>query len=206
MKKTLIALSVLMSASSFAAPMDVTMPAADSHDAASAQVVWKAELPTVMAGKWVTLKGEGGYDIAEGKFVVNNDGTFSSETPVVLELHYWNETTGEVGDIVSTGDAYVDGSSAALSKLGTVAYTTSDVTFTSALGADVSGMKALVSANDVIMSPTVPKDSSALGITGEHVTSWKIESAPTNSLDVMAGDTIEAKAVVSVDLAFAAAS
>ena len=157
MKKTLIALSILISASSIAAPMDHTKPGVGEKDGASVGITWKADLPTVLPGKWVTFTGAAGGPITAGAFTIQPDGSFETDEPVVIELHYWNSGNtsegikDEVGDIVATGDEYAtvpDGSA-----LGDVKYSVGDVTFASELGADVSGLKAEVTAKGTALAP-----------------------------------------------------
>ncbi len=210
MKKTLLVLSMMMSASSFAAGMDADWaagaggPTGADTDSASAKIDWVADLPTTISGKWVTLKGQDGYDIAPGVIEFAADGTFATTTPVKLELRYWDPATGKVGDIVSVGDKYAD-ASATPDKvaLNTVTYTALPITFTSALGADVSGLAADITANGVTVVPNAATDASAISITSEHKSEWAISSRSTSVFtDAMAGDTITASGQVTVDLDF----
>ncbi|TCN88489.1 hypothetical protein EDB65_102276 [Vibrio crassostreae] len=202
MKKTLLVLSLLASTSVFADPMTVTTPTAAESDSASAAIDWVAELPLLMPGKWVTFKGEGGGDIKHGAFTINRDGTFSTDKPVVLELRYWDESTGDVGDPVVITDEYSAGT-VAIDK---IQYQISDVTFTSTSGADVSGMSAQILEKDKEVNSGAVLDSSILGLTGDQTTSWSIQNRTGGELtEVIPGDVITAAAVVTVDLDFAAA-
>ena len=205
MKKTLIALSILISASSIAAPMDHTKPGVGEKDGASVGITWKADLPTVLPGKWVTFTGAAGGPITAGAFTIQPDGSFATDEPVVIELHYWNSGNtsegikDEVGDIVATGDEYA---STPATALGDVQYSVGDVTFASELGADVSGLKAEVTANGTALAP---RELSDLGIAGEHVTNWSIANAPGSAFtNKLPGDKITAAAMVSVDIEFVA--
>ncbi|GAM71213.1 hypothetical protein JCM19236_5861 [Vibrio sp. JCM 19236] len=129
------------SVSSFAAPLTWTdAPTDGAVDSTTAGIEWVSELPTVMPGKWITFTGAGGAPLKAGAFTIEADGSFATDQTVALEVHYYDETTAEVGDLINLTDA-VDGAAVKITK---VDYTIGDVMFESEKGADVSGVKAII--------------------------------------------------------------
>lgn len=96
MKKTMTTLAIAglcaMSAGAFAAT-----------DSAHAVVTWSGSVPGVLPGNTITITGLGKGAIASGTLNVEADGTFASQTAVILESHSFDDTLPEadqIGDLV----------------------------------------------------------------------------------------------------------
>ncbi|WIG83643.1 hypothetical protein KFZ68_17295 [Photobacterium damselae] len=96
MKKTMTTLAIAglcaMSAGAFAAT-----------DSAHAVVTWTGTVPGVLPGNTITITGLGKGAIPNGVLNVETDGTFASQTAVILESHSFDDTLPEaeqIGDLV----------------------------------------------------------------------------------------------------------
>ncbi|GAM71216.1 hypothetical protein JCM19236_5864 [Vibrio sp. JCM 19236] len=217
LSRVLIASAMLVgSSSTFAADLPWTpdpimpswsdAPEAGDTDAATAGVKWISELPTIMAGKWITFTGENGAPLKSGKFSIESDGSFKTEQGVALEVHYYDSDTAEVGELIK-----VVGDSSATVGVSEVQYTIGDVSFESEKGADVSKVKAIIKqgpnpSTAQIVSPNIANDYSALGLDKESAgqTFWNITSGTSDVFtERVPGDKITASALVTVDVEFA---
>ncbi|EJM7853155.1 hypothetical protein ACOKWQ_000972 [Vibrio parahaemolyticus] len=181
-----------------------TPPTAGDRDAASAEIEFIAEVPTIMAGKWMTFTGEAGGALDAGKFEVQGDGQFATTDPVVLELHWYDPDTNATGDLISD-EAFGETDKA---KIGSLTYTVSKVDFVSETAlSDVSDAEALVKVDGHIIQEEMPMDSATM-LANPAVTSWTIEnkSAATVFGHIAAGDSISATATVTADVAYITAS
>ncbi|MGR5435715.1 hypothetical protein [Vibrio owensii] len=183
-----------------------TPPTAGDRDAASAAIEFVAEVPTIMAGKWMTFTGEAGGALDAGKFEVQADGQFATTDPVVLELHWYDPDTNATGELVSD-EAFGTTDKA---KIGSLTYTVSKVDFTSATAmSDVDDAEALVKVDGKIIKEEMPFDpmDPSTKLDNAAVTSWTIENktAATVFGHIAAGDSISATATVTADVAYVAA-
>lgn len=176
-------------------------------DSTSGTVTWVSKVPTIVSGKWVTFTGEGGEPLKDGKFSIEANGAFSTDSPVVLEVHYYDSVTGETGDLV-TADA--DGPSTGL-YVSSLEYTVGDVYFESEKGADVDSVVAIlkqgeVPSSAVIVDSNVKYSYSDIGIKDKSQagkTFWSISSGPADVFETrIPGDKITASALVTVDIGF----
>lgn len=211
MKKTLLTIALMaVSASSIAAPLASwgdDLPTDGDTDVSTASISWVSELPTILSGEWVTFTGEGGAPLKDGTFSIEANGSFNTDEPVALEVHYYNSTTGETGDLISVGEDLGKGNG-----INAVNYIIGDVSFTSEKGADVSDVKAIIKQGSdlstaTIVEPNVKYAYSDLSLTDADAgkTNWNITSGHADVFDTrIPGDVITASALVTVDLEFAA--
>ncbi|WP_297478249.1 hypothetical protein [uncultured Photobacterium sp.] len=96
MKKTITTLAIVglcaMSAGAFA-----------KTDTAHAVVTWSGTVPGVLPGNTLTITGLGKGAIPNGVLNVEADGTFASQTAVILESHTFDDSLAEdkqIGDLV----------------------------------------------------------------------------------------------------------
>lgn len=206
LKKTLVCFAVIASFSAMSSPMDWTgvAPVAGESDSASAAIEFVAAVPTILDGKWVTFTGESKGTLESGHFDVDVDGQFSTSKPVVLELHYYDPISAEIGDIVSFDDKLGGIAGFGGVKISKLTYQVTDFDFTAnSPTTDLSNAEANIKVNNVLVKPNTSIDSSELGANPAQ-TSWEIsnKSMATVIGHVTAGDTISAKATVTADLDF----
>lgn len=195
MKKVILAglVSSIVSSAVFAAPaQEAQAPVAGDHDTTSATLTWKADVPVIIPGAWVTFTGEGGsMKLKNGDMNIEADGSFVS-TPIKLELHTYDDLTQTPGDLIVIGDDQFSGST-----VESISYTVKEPTFESLKDTDVSNVDAKVNLEGtaVAIDTSIPSDKT--------VTTWNLEGSNIESM--VGGDTITARTVVLADVAFAAA-
>ncbi|HIF9184279.1 TPA: hypothetical protein ACX6S1_003497 [Photobacterium damselae] len=168
-------------------------------DTTSASVSWEANVPTVMPGKWITFRGEGGSDLKPSTMEVKADGSFVAE-PVKLELWYYDADTKAPISIVTAGSAAPGTAGTGVGGKGVganaVKYSVEEVSFTAG-SSDVSTAEATVTLDGTeVIAGGAPVDSS------NYTTAWNIEPK-TNINKVVAGDNIQAQTLVTAEVAFA---
>lgn len=162
-------------------------------DSSSAAIQWVANIPVVVSGEFITFTGDNSGPIKDGMLDIQANGKFSS-TPVLLELRYHDDKTGDIGTGLIVGE---DASGLGLVKANTITYRVSTVQLTSKLDNDLSGTQAQVLMNN---SPV----SSNVDIVGTDTDSWKTSNKPGSGIeDAVAGDTVTATTVVYADVIFA---
>lgn len=206
LKTSCLLLGAMSSFCALSAPIDWSeSPVDGSTDSASAAIQFEASVPTILDGQWVTFTGESGGTLKSGHFDVSADGQFSTSTPVVLELHYYDPVSTETGDMVSLDDKLGGIAGFGGVKISKLAYQVTDIDFVAeSPSTDVSTAEANIKVNDVLVTPNTEIDSSLLGSIPAQ-TSWDIsnKSKATVFGHVAAGDTISATATVTADLDFA---
>ncbi|HIF9373439.1 TPA: hypothetical protein ACX6RV_001292 [Photobacterium damselae] len=201
MKKLTLASLVLatMSTGVFAAPVS------GSSDTTSATLTWKADVPTVVPGQWVTFTGEGAGALADGNLQIEPTGAFTS-TAVKVELRDYDASTGEIGEgvVVGTAGTVSGGTPSAIN------YVIEEPTITSSdVSHDLSSVKAQIKettgnigtlkADDVVSYGAKYSVTTANG----WATSWTINNAPgTGITNLTAGEEITATAIIRADIEF----
>ncbi|HIF9137619.1 TPA: hypothetical protein ACX6PJ_001577 [Photobacterium damselae] len=201
MKKLTLASLILaaMSTSVFAAPVS------GSSDTTSATLTWKADVPTVVPGQWVTFTGEGGGAIADGTLKIEPTGSFTSSA-VKIELRDYNADTGVVGEGLVIGTTGTASSGTPTS----INYVIDEPTFTSSDAAhDLSSVKAQIMETSGNVASIVgvvsygdkyavdPKEANG------WATSWTIQNAPgTGITSLTAGEEIKATTIIRADVGF----
>ncbi|CAH1536845.1 conserved exported hypothetical protein [Vibrio owensii] len=192
MKKVILvsAISALFSVSALASQVNGVGPTPDDTDSTSATLTWKADVPIIIPGSWITFTGRGGsMTLQDGDLNVKPDGSFNS-TVINLELHTWDEETKTAGELIKVGEDQFDGIA-----VDTLAYQVKTPTFKSELGTDVSSVQTAISMNESVIEPGASVDST------ETQTRWKIGGAGIGTM--IGGDSITAQTVVMADVTFA---
>lgn len=198
MKKLIIFTAIT---SLFSLPTTADTVMADSvtemTDSSSAAIQWVANIPVVVPGEFITFTGANSGPIKDGMLDIQANGKFSS-TPVLLELRYYDDETGDIGTGVIVGE---DASGLGLVKANTITYRVSTVQLTSKLDNDLSGTQAQVLMNNSPVSSNVDIVETDAD---SWKTSWSIKSKPGSGIeDTVTGDTVTATTVVYADVIFA---
>ncbi|HIF9241880.1 TPA: hypothetical protein ACX6R4_000682 [Photobacterium damselae] len=204
MKKTILASAVILATISTGAFAAVS--GATGSDTTSATLTWKADVPTVVPGQWVTFTGEGGGSVTDGTLKVEPTGAFTSSA-VKVELRDYNADTGEVGE------GLVVGQTGTLSggTVNTINYVINEPKFTSNDAAhDLSSVKAQIkeTSNNVasLTGKVVSYGDKYLVESSDAngwATSWTIQNAPGNGItNLTAGEEIKATTIIRADVDF----
>ncbi|HIF9084886.1 TPA: hypothetical protein ACX6QH_000098 [Photobacterium damselae] len=198
MKKTILASAVILATISTGAFAAIS--GATGTDTTSATLTWKADVPTVVPGQWITFTGEGAGAVADGTLKVEPTGAFSSSA-VKLELREYDSNTGVVGE-------GLDGTDTA--TFNSINYVVEEPNLTSSDAShDVSSVKAQImetsgnvgslKANEVVSYGDKYQVTDAAG----WATSWAIQNAPGNGITgLTAGEEIKATAIIRADVDF----
>ncbi|HIF9141180.1 TPA: hypothetical protein ACX6PU_001749 [Photobacterium damselae] len=194
MKKLTLASLILatMSTGAFAA-----ISGATGTDTTSATLTWKADVPTVVPGQWITFTGEGAGTVADGTLKIEPTGAFSSSA-VKLELREYNSDTGVVGEGLNFNDAPIN-------------YVVEEPTLTSSDAAhDLSSVKAQIMETSGNIGTSLPMntvvsygDKYSVDKAEGWATSWAIQNAPgTGITGLTAGEEIKATSIIRADVDF----
>ncbi|TOG87540.1 hypothetical protein [Vibrio parahaemolyticus] len=204
--------AVLFNAPAFAASAwtnTTADPNTGDVDQTVATLTWKAKVPTVLSGKWITFTGEGSGLVKDGTISLKGNGDYASN-PVKLELHWYDSDQGIVGPLFHIGDD-INGSAptggGVVSK--TLKYQVTPAQFSSSFGADLSTMKGILetrigggSSPLMIADPAAPIDASAM--TDPAITEWSIRNAPGEGFkSITAGDELKITTTVTAIVDFA---
>ncbi|AQS38030.1 hypothetical protein Sps_02882 [Shewanella psychrophila] len=172
-------------------------PVAGTSDSSSAAIQWAANIPVIVPGEFITFTGDNSGPIKDGMLDIQANGKFSS-TPVLLELRYYDDETGDIGTGVIVGE---DVPGLGLVKANTITYRVSAVQLTSKQDNDLSGTQAQVLMNNVPVSSNVDLVETDAD---SWKTSWSIKNKPGSGIDdTVAGDTVTATTVIYADVNFA---
>ncbi|HIF9433669.1 TPA: hypothetical protein ACX6R6_001788 [Photobacterium damselae] len=210
MKKTIIATSVILSTLSAGAFADIS--GATGADTTNATMTWKADVPIVVPGQWITFTGVGGGAIADGKINIEPSGAFTS-SDVTVEVRAYDSATGTVGEGLVVGTQAQVGSDKTTAKVQSLTYTIDSLSFKSSEAAhDLTTVMAQIkqtSANVAsLVADHVVKIGTAYDVkdtdTNGFSTSWSIQNVPGNGISgLVAGEEITAAAVIRADVNFA---
>ncbi|HIF9203966.1 TPA: hypothetical protein ACX6QK_001268 [Photobacterium damselae] len=202
MKKTIIAASVILSTLSVSAVAAVTPPTSGAKDTTSATLTWKAKVPTVVPGAWITFTGAAGGAVSDGTLKIEPTGSFTS-SPIDLELREYDSSTATAGDLLGATVSGVN--------VKTVNYVVESLAFTSSDAAhDLTGIKGQIteesgninagmSAGDAVTLGNPMTVDSLAGST----TKWAVKNGPGEGITkVTAGEEITASAIVRADVEF----
>ncbi|NVH48434.1 hypothetical protein [Photobacterium damselae] len=198
MKKLTLASLILatMSTGAFAA-----ISGATGTDTTSATLTWKADVPTVVPGQWITFTGEGAGTVADGTLKIEPTGAFSSSA-VKLELREYNSDTGVVGEGLDT----------TASVIKSINYVVEEPTLTSSDAThDLSSVKAQIMETSGNIGTSLPAntvvsygDKYLVDNANGWATSWTIQNAPgTGITGLTAGEEIKATSIIRADVDFA---
>ncbi|HIF9542554.1 TPA: hypothetical protein ACX6S1_002794 [Photobacterium damselae] len=210
MKKTIIAASVILStlsAGAFAGVSDAT-----GADTTNATMTWKADVPVVVPGQWITFTGVGGGAIAEGKINIEPSGAFSS-SDVTVEVRAYDSATGTVGEGLVVGSPAQVGSDASKVNVDSLTYTIDSLSFKSSEAShDLSSVMAQIKQTSANLASlpagTLADIGTAYKVESSDATgfstSWAIQNVPGNGISgLVAGEEITAAAVIRADVNFA---
>ncbi len=210
MKKTIIAASVILSTLSAGAFADIS--GATGADTTNATMTWKADVPVVVPGQWITFTGVGGGAIAEGKINIEPSGAFTS-SDVTVEVRAYDSATGTVGEGLAVGSAAQVGSASSTTKVESLSYTIDSLSFKSSEAShDLSSVMAQIkqTTDNVASLPAgnIANIGTAYDVTSGdangYITSWSIQNVPGNGISgLVAGEEITAAAVIRADVNFA---
>ncbi|HIF9183894.1 TPA: hypothetical protein ACX6PV_000839 [Photobacterium damselae] len=210
MKKTIIAASVILStlsAGAFAGVSDAT-----GADTTNATMTWKADVPVVVPGQWITFTGVGGGAIAEGKINIEPSGAFSS-SDVTVEVRAYDSATGTVGEGLVVGSPAQVGSDVSKVNVDSLTYTIDSLSFKSSEAShDLSSVMAQIKQTSANLASlpagTLADIGTAYKVDSSDATgfstSWAIQNVPGNGISgLVAGEEITAAAVIRADVNFA---
>ncbi|WP_045384366.1 hypothetical protein [Vibrio campbellii] len=194
MKKIILAgvVSSLLSAAAFAAPATLAAagPIDGGKDVTSATLTWKAEVPVIVPGQWVTFTGKAGsMTLDDADLNVKADGTFKSE-PIVLELHTYDADTNTPGELIALKTDQFGGVG-----VDSISYQVKAPEFSSKLGTDVTKVES-----KILLDGTEVEHDAAIPSTAVETT-WSLEGSDVGTM--IGGDVITAQTVVIADVTFA---
>lgn len=209
MKKNIYMASIIavaVSANTFAAAVDgwdgdwnAPLTGADNSltsgktDTATAELLFRGDLPYVVGGHYITITGAGGSLVEEGTLDVEKDGTFATLKNITTEVHKFNELSNVTGPILTDADAT------------NVSWSMSVAPVLSAIKTDVSVATTapILRLNGKEVSEKVHEEiSNGKGTPSEVASVYWGVSNQTQIADVQSGDEFTVQAQVDVTVTF----
>ncbi|HIF9070218.1 TPA: hypothetical protein ACX6QT_002899 [Photobacterium damselae] len=167
--------------------------AGTTTDTATAELLFRGDLPYVVGGHYITITGAGGSLVEEGTLEVEKDGTFATLKNITTEVHKFNEASNVTGPILTDSDA------------SEVSWTMSVAPVLSAIKTDVSVAtnSPILRLNGKEVSEKVHEEiSNGKGTPSEVASVYWGVSNKTQIADVQSGDEFTVQAQVDVAVKF----
>ncbi|HIF9185578.1 TPA: hypothetical protein ACX6QK_000231 [Photobacterium damselae] len=162
-------------------------------DTATAELLFRGDLPYVVGGHYITITGAGGSLVEEGTLEVEKDGTFATLKNITTEVHKFNELSNITGPILTDADA------------SEVSWTMSVAPVLSAIKTDVSAAtnSPILRLNGTEVSAKLHEEiSNGKGTPSEVASVYWGVSNKTPIADVQSGDEFTVQAQVDVAVKF----